>query len=56
MPVVNASSLIYLGKTERLHLLKELYGSVKVPPSVYQEVVVKGEEKGLRMQRESRQR
>lgn len=47
MPVADASPLIYLAKTKRLYLLKELYGLVKITPSIYQEVVVKGEEKGF---------
>ncbi len=47
MPVVNSSPLIYLGKVNRLYLLKELYSSLKIPTAVYHEVVVKGEEKGF---------
>lgn len=47
MPVVDSSPLIYLGKTGKLYLLKELYGSLKIPTAVYHEVVVKGEEKGF---------
>jgi predicted nucleic acid-binding protein len=47
MPIADASPLIYLAKTERLYLLKELYGLVQITPSVYREVVVKGEEKGF---------
>jgi predicted nucleic acid-binding protein len=47
MPVVDSSPLIYLGKVEKLYLLKELYGSLKIPTAVYREVVVKGEEKGF---------
>ncbi|MDI3502235.1 MAG: hypothetical protein PWR13_1038 [Archaeoglobi archaeon] len=47
MPVVNSSPLIYLGKVNRLHILRELHGSLKIPTAVYREVVVKGEEKGF---------
>jgi len=47
MPVVNSSPLIYLGKVGKLYLLKELYGSLKIPTAVYHEVVIKGEEKGF---------
>ncbi|MCK4731613.1 MAG: hypothetical protein KAT65_04060 [Methanophagales archaeon] len=47
MPVSDSSPLIYLAKTRRLHLLKELYGSIKIPPSVYNEVVVEGEKRGF---------
>ncbi len=46
MPVVDASPLVYLGKIGKLHILKESYGVVKCPPSVYTEVVIKGKEKG----------
>ena len=47
MPVVNSSPLIYLGKVGKLYLLRELYGSLKIPKAVYREVVIKGEEKGF---------
>jgi predicted nucleic acid-binding protein len=47
MPVVNSSPLIYLGKVGKLYLLRELYGSLKIPSAVYREVVIKGEEKGF---------
>lgn len=47
MPVVDSSPLIYLGKAGKLYLLKELYGSLKIPAAVYREVVIKGEEKGF---------
>ncbi|HIE14938.1 TPA: DUF3368 domain-containing protein, partial [Candidatus Bathyarchaeota archaeon] len=46
MPVVDSSPLIYLAKVEKLSLLKELYGSLKIP-QVYCEVVVRGKEKGF---------
>ncbi|AEA46505.1 nucleotide-binding protein [Archaeoglobus veneficus] len=47
MAVADSSPLIYLAKVEKLRLLRELYGSLKVPEAVYREVVVKGEEKGF---------
>lgn len=46
MPVVDASPLIYLGKTGLLFLLKKRYSPVVIAPSVYQEVVEKGREQG----------
>ena len=46
MPVVDSSPLIYLAKVEKLSLLKEFYGSLKIP-QVYREVVVRGKEKGF---------
>lgn len=45
MPVIDSSPLIYLGKIEKLHILKKFYGVVKCPPSVYTEVVIRGREK-----------
>lgn len=50
MPVVDSSPLIYLGKIGKLKLLIEFYGKLKViiPPSVYNEVVVQGEQKGFK--------
>jgi predicted nucleic acid-binding protein len=48
MPVVNSSPLIYLGKVEKLYLLKEIFGSLKIPAAVYHEVIIKGEEKGFK--------
>jgi|Deesub1362B_J571_1020462.scaffolds.fasta_scaffold00505_14 hypothetical protein len=47
MPVVDSSPLIYLAKVGKLYLLKELYGSLKLPTSVYIEVVEVGEKKGF---------
>lgn len=42
-PVVsNAGSLIVLAKLNLLHLLKELYGRVHIPRSVYDETVTEG--------------
>jgi predicted nucleic acid-binding protein len=46
MSVVDASPLIYLGKTDLLYLLKS-YRPVVIAPSVYQEVVEKGSERGF---------
>lgn len=43
MPISsNSSPLIALGKTGRLGLLKDLYGTVLIPPSVKKEAVDKG--------------
>lgn len=47
MPVVDASPLMYLGKTGLLYLLEKSYGSVVIAPSVYREVVEKGRERGF---------
>ncbi|MFW6185708.1 MAG: DUF3368 domain-containing protein [Halobacteriota archaeon] len=47
MPVVDSSPLIYLGKIGKLNLLIELFGELVIPPSVYNEVVVQGEQKGF---------
>ena len=46
-PVVsNAGPLIVLAKLNLLHLLKELYGRVHVPRSVYDETVTEGLRRG----------
>ncbi|MEE8359272.1 MAG: DUF3368 domain-containing protein [Candidatus Hydrothermarchaeales archaeon] len=47
MPVVDASPLIYFGKTNKLSILAEVFGSLKVPPLVYHEVVEIGDKKGF---------
>jgi predicted nucleic acid-binding protein len=47
MPVADSSPLIYLGKVGKLYLLRDLYGSVKIPTAVYDEVVIKGKDKGF---------
>ncbi len=45
MPVIADSSvLITLAKVDLLHLLRDLYGRVLMPPAVYQEVVLRGSE------------
>lgn len=48
MPVVlcNSGPLIVLGKLNHLDLLTELYGEVRIPRSVYDEVVVQGLARG----------
>jgi predicted nucleic acid-binding protein len=46
-PVVsNAGPLITLAKLNLLHLLRELYGRVHIPRSVYEETVVEGMRQG----------
>lgn len=46
-PVVsNAGPLMVLAKLNLLHLLKELYGRVRIPRSVYEEVVIEGLRQG----------
>lgn len=46
-PVVSdASPLMVLAKLNVLHLLKELYGEVYFPQSVYEEVVIEGVRQG----------
>ena len=47
MIVSNASPLIYLAKVGKLYLLKELFQIVLIPKSVYEEVVIKGKDKGF---------
>jgi predicted nucleic acid-binding protein len=47
MPVVDAAPLIYFGKADKLFVLKEVFGSVQVPPLVYREVVEMGDNKGF---------
>ena len=42
----NAGPLITLGKLNRLEVLSELYGEVRIPRSVYDEVVTSGLAKG----------
>jgi len=38
----NAGPLITLGKLNRLEVLSELYGEVRIPRTVYDEVVTSG--------------
>lgn len=45
--VSNAGPLIVLAKLNLLHLLKQLYGRVYFPPSVYKETVTEGLRLGL---------
>ncbi|MGI8550766.1 MAG: DUF3368 domain-containing protein [Dehalococcoidia bacterium] len=43
MPAIsNSSPLIRFARAERLELLRELFGSIVVPPAVWEEVVVTG--------------
>ncbi len=45
--VSNASPLIFLAKIGKLHLLERIFDKVLIPEEVYNEVVVKGREKGF---------
>ncbi len=45
--VSNAGPLIALAKLNLLHLLKQLYGQIHFPRSVYEETVVEGLRQGL---------
>src|SRR3989344_5477655 len=44
MILSNASPLIYLGKIEKLDILKILFKEIIIPKQVYEEVVLKGKE------------
>lgn len=44
MILSNASPLIYLGKIEKLNLLKILFKEIIIPKQVYEEVVLRGKE------------
>lgn len=44
MIVSNSTVLIYLGKLNKLHLLKNFFKRVAIPKAVFQEVVVRGRE------------
>lgn len=46
--VCNAGPLMVLAKLNVLHLLKELYGRVHIPQTVYDEVVIAGSRHGHR--------
>lgn len=46
--VADATVLIFLGKLDKLHRLRERYGTVLVPEQVHEEVVVAGKEVGAR--------
>jgi hypothetical protein len=47
LPVVcNAGPLMVLAKLNQLHLLKELYGRVRLANSVYDETVIEGMRRG----------
>lgn len=45
--VANAGPLMALAKLNLLHLLKQLYGQVHFPRSVYEEVVIEGIRRGF---------
>ena len=47
MIISNASPLIYLSKINKLDLLKKLFEEIVIPEEVYEEVVIKGKEKGF---------
>ncbi|MDI6640329.1 MAG: DUF3368 domain-containing protein [Methanocellales archaeon] len=44
--VSNSTSLIYLAKTNKLSLLRDVFKTVIIPPEVFNEVVVRGREEG----------
>ncbi len=46
MFILNATPVIYLAKTDRIQLLEELEQNCVMPNSVYEEVVIRGREKG----------
>lgn len=46
MPVSDATPLIYLAKIGKLHLLKEIFNQIQIPPEVKKETVDRGKEKG----------
>jgi len=45
--VSNAGPLMVLGKLGLLELLGQLYGEVRIPSAVYEEVVIQGEQRGF---------
>jgi len=46
MPVSNATPLIYLARLGKLHLLKEIFTQVQIPPEVKIETTDRGKTKG----------
>lgn len=46
MPVSNATPLIYLARLGKLHLLKDMFTQVQIPPEVKVETVDRGKTKG----------
>lgn len=46
--VADATVLIFLGKLDKLHRLRDRYGVVLIPEGVHEEVVVAGKEVGAR--------
>jgi predicted nucleic acid-binding protein len=47
MVVSNTSPLLYLAKLGKLDLLKKLFDKIIIPETVYEEVVLKGKERGF---------
>lgn len=47
MIVSDAGPLIVLLKTNKLSILKELFGTVSIPTAVHEEITVKGQEKAI---------
>ena len=46
MAIIDSTCLIYLAKTGKLNLLKQIYKKVFIPKAVYKEIILKGKEKG----------
>lgn len=46
MPVSDATPLIYLARLGKLHLLRDIFSEVQIPPEVKNEVIDRGKEKG----------
>jgi len=46
LPVSNATHLIYLARLGKLHLLREMFTQVQIPPEVKTETVDRGKTKG----------
>lgn len=47
MAIIDSTCLIYLAKTGKLNLLKQIYKKVFIPKAVYKEIILKGKEKGF---------
>ena len=43
--VSNSSPIIHLSKIEKLHLLKEFFGIITIPETVYRECVIEGKDR-----------
>ena len=46
MPVANATPLIYMARLGKLHLLKEIFTHIQIPPEVKTETIDRGKTKG----------